>query len=967
MNKVVKRLLLILGVLVLAVVFFVVLGKLRGVPNYSDKYAGVDLNAGVEGLDREGTYTEYINSHANAAHPTKAVEVDVTKYIDATDVEVRTNVEGEAKVLYTGDDSIVTWKVNVPEEGMYNVSIEYLTVKSRGVVVERSFKINGENPFTDANKLAFTRQWTDASEPKIDNQGNMIRPSQVEVFSWQKAFLRDDMGYVTEPYQFFFNKGENEITFECVNEPVILRKITLSPITALPTYAEYKNSQPAAGTDVSNFVKTIQGESAIRRSEPSLYGKYDRSSHTTQPNSITKTVLNYTGGDAWSEAGMWVEWDFEVPADGYYNITVKGRQNYARGSVSNRTLYIDGEIPFEEARTVSFGYDNNWNLKTISDENGNPYEFYMTAGTHTIRLEATLGDMGAILGKLEDSTVRLTQIYRRILVYTGANPDKYRDYHIELVYPEVIDAMDLEAKRLYSIIDEVVGFTGQKADKIAAAQTLARQLETFVERPDKISVNFTTFKDNITALGTAMLNMREAKLDVDYIVVSGTGAKVPKDKETWYGKAWHEVSSFVASFFVDYDAVGDVYDKKDEVVKVWIATGRDQGTILKAMIDDTFTPNTGIKVNVEIVAADALLNAVVAGRGPDVVLSVGADQPVNYALRGASEDLTQFEGYEEVLGRFKESAYRAYQYNGGLYAIPETQTYNVMFYRKDILEQLGLEIPNTWDELIALLPTIQGNNLTVGFPSPTNATLPDLSLYYTLLYQAGGEVYDDIGKTTIIDSEEGARAFSKYTSFYVDYGMPTEYDFVSRFRSGEMPIGIANYSTFNTLVVSAPEIRGLWDFTLVPGTEKTDANGNTYIDRSVYSTGTCTMMIKSDKQSVKEKGWEFIKWWSSADAQVRFGREMEALLGSSARYATANLEAFDQLAWSADNIAVLKEQWNYTVGFREVAGGYYTGRHIVNAVRRVINEKEDPRETILDYAIKIDEELLKKRKEFGLE
>lgn len=64
-----------------------------------------------------------------------------------------------------------------------------------------------------------------------------------------------------------------------------------------------------------------------------------------------------------------------------------------------------------------------------------------------------------------------------------------------------------------------------------------------------------------------------------------------------------------------------------------VVTGRDQGTILKTMVDDTFTPESGVKVNVEIVDPTALLNAVVAGRGPDVVLSVGADQPVNYALR----------------------------------------------------------------------------------------------------------------------------------------------------------------------------------------------------------------------------------------------------------------------------------------------------------------------------------------------
>jgi ABC-type glycerol-3-phosphate transport system substrate-binding protein len=604
---------------------------------------------------------------------------------------------------------------------------------------------------------------------------------------------------------------------------------------------------------------------------------------------------------------------------------------------------------------------------TLADEEGNPYKFYLTAGTHSVRLEATLGDMGTILEQLEDSTYRLNQIYRKILVYTGATPDTYRDYNLEQVYPEVIEAMSLESKRLYKIINEVVAYTGQKAEKIATAQTLAQQLEVFAERPDKITVNFTTFKDNITALGTAILNMSETKLDVDYIMVSGADAEIPVDKASGFAKVWHEIKSFVASFIVDYDAVGDVYGEDEAgIVKVWIVTGRDQGTILKTMVDDTFTPESGIKVNVEIVDAAALLSAVVAGRGPDVVLSVGADQPVNYALRNAAEDLTQFSDWEDVFDVYYDSAYSAYEYDDGIYAIPETQTYNVMFYRKDIMEELELNIPQTWDELIEMLPTIQGNNMEVGIPATASTTLPDLSLYYTLVYQKCSNIYNDAGTSTIVDNEAGVDAFSRYTSFFTDYGMPTDYDFVSRFRSGQMPIGIANYSTYNTLMVSAPEIRGLWDFTLIPGTVTEDANSNEYIDRSVYSTGTCSMMIKTEDELVRNHSWEFMKWWDATDTQVRFGRELEALLGSSARYATANPEAFSQLAWSASNIEVLSEQWKTTVGFREVAGGYYTGRHIINAVRKVINKKEDPRETILDYAIKIDEELMKKRTEFGL-
>lgn len=980
MNKTVKKLLILIGVIAAFAVFCMLL-SLRGVETFEDKYAGHDLTADAEGAVREGTYTRYLNAHADAPRPQAEVTLDLFSYTAEGGVEVYNDYEGVAKSLFTDTKSMVTWEVEVPEAGFYNVVLDYLVPESRGVAAERAIYINGELPFDDAANMEFTRIWTDGGEVRVDNQGNEIRPTQVEVFEWQSAYCEDSMGYISEPYMFYLEKGANTVSLEAVNEPLVIKNMSILPVVEMDTYAEYRAKQTgsaASGLGLS-YIQVVQGEDSTVRSESSLYAKYDRSSPSTQPYTVMRTVLNYVGGDAWRSAGQWVQWDIEVPEDGYYNITVKGRQNYSRGSVSSRTLYIDGVIPFEEAKSISFDYKNDWECKTLGDKEGNPYEFYLTAGTHTLRLEATLGEMGPIMEELEDCTFRLNQIYRTILVYTGATPDHYRDYHIDTNYPEVMEAMDLERMRLYKVVDDVVAYSGQKADKIATAQTLAQQLERFLEKPGKITTEFTTFKDNITALGTAILNMSESKLDIDYIVVSGTQTQPEKDTANFFQKVAHEVRSFVASFVVDYDAVGDVYaEDGGDVIKVWILTGRDQGTILKSMVDDTFTPQSGIKVNVEIVAADALLTAVVAGRGPDVVLSVGADQPVNYALRNSVEDITQFPDYQEVLANYTPSSYEQYSLDGHIYAVPETQTFNVLFYRKDVLEQLELEVPNTWQEMVEMLPTIQGNNMSIGLPSAGGSSssaaastqvasnASDLSMYFSLLFQYGGDLYNEKGTRTTVDEEAGVEAMADYIKYFNDYGIPTYFDFVSRFRSGEMPIGVANYATYNTLMVSAPEIRGLWDFTLIPGTEKVDENGETYIDRSDFITGSATMMIKQTDENNRQNAWEFMKWWAQTDTQVRFGREIEALLGSSARYATANINAFSQLAWSADDIEVLLAQWNQTVGIREVPGGYYTGRHITNAIRKVINDKDDARETIIDYAITINEELAKKRNEFGL-
>ena len=954
----------LIGLLCLAaaVVLIVVLGG--GTQSFLSKYDGVDLSTDITGLGRSDTYDAYLGEYESMGTGDHVIAVDISAF--EGDGEARKDDAG-APCVFTPDASCVTWKVNVEKAGLYNILLDYLTVESRGVDIERELYINGELPFSGAATLTFSRLWTDAGPVRKDNQGNDIRPSQIERFEWQKAYCRDDMGYQTEPYAFYFSEGENTISLKAVNEPFILRGIALTPISSLPTYEEYKNAQPQVtmSAEAQAYTMTVQGESAQLRSSPSLYARYDRSSGITEPNSVANTILNYIGGDPWTHPGEWIQWDFEVPEDGYYNISIKARQMYQRGALSGRTVYIDGEVPFADLSAVTFGYNTNWEMRTLSDAQGTPFRFYLTKGAHTIRLEVAMGEMGSILKRLENSIYRLNQIYRKLLVLTGVNPDRFRDYNLDKVYPEVIKAMDLESKRLYQIVDDTVATTGQKSDRVAVAQTLAVQLEQFVKSNERITESFGNFKDNITSLGTAMQNMSESKLDVDLIVITGEKAKIPAVHENAFGKIGHELRSMVTSFFVDYNSLGDKYDKADEVLEVWIVTGRDQSTILKTMVDDTFTPMSGIKVNVKLVAAEAILTAVVAGNGPDVVITVDGWFAVNYAMRHAAEDLTQFDDFEEAIKPFYESALVPLTYDNGthkgVFGLPETQNFNLLFYRKDILEELELDIPQTWDELISMLPTLQGNSLTVGVPFPDIA-LADISVFNTLIYQNGGAIYDAEAKKTLIDSEAGVAAFKLYTSLYNDYGLLTVYDFVSRFRSGEMPLGVAGYNTYNTLTISAPEIRGLWDFALLPGTLQEDGT----IDRSVHSNGTCCLMVATDDEQTKKNAWEFMKWWVSTDSQVRFGREMESVLGASARYQTANTEALRQLAWSSAQLAVLEEQMSHTVGFREIAGGYSTTRHITNAIRRVINEKTDAREALLNYARTINEEIKIKRREFNL-
>ena len=980
--------------LIAIIVFAAIFAGTRLIPEkkLSEYYDGYDLSTLQSAVSAGTTYSEYLEIHQNAAYPDLSVPVDVFAYDveQSTGVSVVNNYLGKDVVL-TDEKSFVLWNVEVPQAGFYNIALEYAGTPSRNIDIERILYINDQMPFTGADTLSFSRLWKDGGEIKYDNRGNQIRPIQAETFAYQTVCLKSDLGYEVDPYKFYFEQGTNTIAFKALSEPAAISNITLEPVKKYLTYEQYVAQQPVkpeaySGKDI--FIK-IQGENSYVRSDPSLFARYDRSSAITEPYSVKKTVLNYIGGDSWKSPGQWIEWEFEAPEDGWYTISLKGRQLYQRGYVAYRSVYIDGEIPVEELKTVGFMYDTEWQYKTLADEENEPYKFYLSKGRHTIRLEATLGEIGPIISQMEDSIYRLNLIYRTILVLTGPTPDADRDYEIKKVFPDEVEAMMLESRRLYKLMDDYIRITGQKSNLIAPAETLAAQLAKFYKHPDRISRNFQNFKDNTTNFASSMLSLSETKFDIDYIVVQSANDPIKPEKSNFFKDAKHEIASFFNSFVNDASALGSVYDEDDDhVIQVWIVTGRDQSQVLKNMIDDTFTPNSGIKVNVKLINPNALLTAVVAGNGPDVVISTYTSQPVDYALRNANVNLMRFDGCEEVLTWFKESAYEPYKYNGGLYALPEQETFNLLFYRKDILEQLGIETPQTWDDFINMLPTLQSNNLSVGVPYPNviTAGAVDMSVLYSMIYQQGGKIYTDNGDKSLVDSEPGIQAFKTYTSFYNNYGLPLIYDFMSRFRVGEMPVGIASYTTYNTIVVGAPEIRNLWDFTYIPGTIK--ENGE--IDRSNAAGGVCCMMIKNgqnlddfdsealaalDKktlakvmknEAVEQDAWEFMKWWVSADAQLRYGREMEALLGASSRYATANVEALRQLSWNSQQIEILEKSLDETVGVPEVPGSYFTPRHIVNASRRVVNEQDDARETLIDYTRKINEELTRKRIEFGL-
>ena len=325
-----------------------------------------------------------------------------------------------------------------------------------------------------------------------------------------------------------------------------------------------------------------------------------------------------------------------------------------------------------------------------------------------------------------------------------------------------------------------------------------------------------------------------------------------------------------------------------------------------------------------------------------------------------------FPDVEEVRQRFAPSALVPLTLGDALYGLPEQQTFLMMFYRKDILHDLGLSVPQTWQDFYAMIPVLQSNNLRIGLPSPITTTSGGMatqlnSLFNALLYQNGLEIYSDDRSRCLLDEPAAIEVFTQWSELYTKYKLDKTLNETDYFRTGEAPIVLSTYTLYNTLSVSAPEIRGLWSMAPVPGIRQEDGQ----IRRDVGSAVTSVIMFGNAKD--KDACWSYMKWWTSADAQTLYGREIEALQGISARYPTANLEAMSRLPWPSEIAEALNTQWKNVRGVPEVAGGYYVGRSVDNAIKSVINENKNAREVLLDQVEDIDREIAVKRREFGLE
>ena len=901
------------------------------------------------------------------------------------------------------------------------MEIEYCQTGSNTNSIERILYINGEVPFAEARSVVLTKVWTydyqydsdgnktfEREELEGGELGNDIRPNVIQSQRWITYQITDSNGYESNPFQFFFQQGENTISLESQREPVIIKAITLKPAEKVPTYKEYlaelasKGYKPGDNKYRPNSSILIEAEAPDYVSAVTMYPVNDRTSSLTSgltgAQSHMYTKYNTAGKEKWQNMGEWMEYTITPEKTGFYSIAVRYKQALLSGMYVSRRVYINGELLFQEANNCRFPYTDSWDTIYLGD-GSRTFEFFFEAGkTYTVRLEVGLGEMASVVEDVSESLSAINACYLEILKLTGSTPDANRNYGFARVMPDVLRTMAKEADRLEKVYNTLVDESG-KGEKTSTIEQVYLLLDKMVQDENEIAANLSTLKSHIGSLGTWINSVKTQPLQVDTYTVQNKKQELPEAEAGFFESLWFEIKLFFASFVTDYSAIGNSNGEEGgDSIQVWVVTGRDQAQIIRNLVNNEFTPDTGIQVDLKLVSGGTLLPSVLAGVGPDVSLMESSTMIIDYALRNAVIPLNQFistaenpdkdvqlseeEKANSILSAFPEAAMvplTLYDYSSKsgetkeyIYGLPDSLSFAMMFYRKDVLNSLGYTIDDiqTWDDLLSILPVLQYNNMEIGIANDI----------YTFIYQNVDEngkqlsAYKEGGMRINFDDVNVLNAFTTLCKLYTDYSLPYQFDFANRFRTGEMPIGISAYTTCNQLEIFASELSGLWGFVPLPGFEVTGENGEKYINNTSMATVTgCVMLDGCDNL---QDSWTFMEWYVGADFQEKYSDEIVSIVGIAARPATANMEALYQLPWTTEEAENIHAQIYKTVEGKQVEnlsavpnhpGSYYLARYVNFAFLAAYNEGKDPADALLSYVPTINKEITRKRQEFGME
>lgn len=747
-------------------------------------------------------------------------------------------------------------------------------------------------------------------------------------------------------------------------QPVVVEGIWLYEEQEPVSYEAYVKDAPK--TSKSSGLVTVQGEDFSIKSDAHIRSNNVNKVSLT-PYHTYHRMVNTLDDASFGSAGQKVMWEFEVEEDGWYEIGLKFCQNSAVNKKVYRRIEIDGQVPFAELALVSFHQTRSLTYETcfLSDEKGDAYQLYLTAGRHTIAMTAKMGEVREVYEDLKSLVVEMNALGMDITKITAGVKDKNRTWNISAYLPNAVEDMNGYIEKLGKAYDRLGEIEGEKPTYADSLLYAVQVLEQLLEKPRLIPNNLDLFNtgDNsaVKHINTVLNNLIRLNLGVDELYIKAADESFKAKKTSVAVTVSDSVKRFLYS--LDPKAVqstkGTAGD--EETLKVWMSRSSVYVQVLQSMVDSA-EELKDMKVDISIMPSEQkLVLASAAGTNPDVVLGAGSTTPYKFAIRGAAKDLTE---YEDFLS-FYDSEYNLESlvpcaFDGGVYGATETQDYNVLFYRKDILDTLGVEAPDTWEDVRRIMPTLLRYNKNISLPIANLVGFKTLGTTAPYIYQNGGSLYTGNGAGVALMEGDTIAGMNNLTDLFKVYAVE-EYvaSFYNSFRYGDTPLGIGGVSTYVQLSEAAPELAGLWDIAPVPGSRKADGT----VARDMNAATTTCMIFKNTEKA--EEAWRFLKWWLSAETQEAFASTMELSYGTEYRWNTANLKAFDKSSYPEEHKDVIRAVWEEQRENVQHPASYIVEREISNAFTNAVVNGDTLIEALDAATLAADREIARKLKEFG--
>lgn len=892
----------------------------------------------------------------------------------------------DVAVLNVGN--IVTYEVEITESGYYHIDTDYIITSEVLNNITVSVSIDNldiddllESPmFDDAKTIDIPIIWEDEEGIRengylLDKYGDETLPAQNDISDeeWRALDLYNNTYTSNIPLLFYFEEGTNQITIENVsNGDVLLGDLEVNPPVYVPTYEEYLQNNY---TEASSFNVFINATEYLEKNSSYVrllaYG-----SPSVAPFDSVYKKLNVLDGESWYKAGQEVTYEMTVPEDGLYDITMH-YANYKSDFDVFRTIKIDGEVPFEEFMSYQFAYTSTgWENETLNAD-GENLKVFLTAGTHTITIRADKGEVAQYLRDMQLMIDHINQFALEIIKITGKDIDRNRTWKLTNYIPETqeyLEAYDTIVKYMIVNLSEY----SDKYDLSASLSYLKKattEFERMLEDPDELPLylnNLYSGSSSVTLLlGDSLENIGNQNFYLDGFYVSNDD-NYEDPNASFVSRFGSGIQSFVNSFTSDKFNI----ENDEEAIDVWVNRPITYVDIMQKMVDaDPYLIEQGIKVNISVMPdASKLILANSAGNTPDVALGLLSYMPFDMAIRGAVYDLTTFDDFwdfagdcdpgEVVCGDFAPGALVPYILDDGVYAIPETLEFHALVYRKDVFNSLGLEVPNTWEDVISILPTLQRFDMNFFYPTSGGTSLKWFYQTAPLIYQHGGTLYNEDGITTNINSEESLAGLKLLGDLYTTYSLPQQVPiFYNSFRYNKLPIGIIDFATYMQLKNAAPELVGQWELALYPGIYSEDSNADDNIERWYIGNGTGGSMFKNTTKP--EESWEFMKWWMSVDTQTEFAVTLQSTYGPEFLWLSGNQTAVQQSPIDNKDKAVIFEMFTWLRDVPRTPGQYMLERGLSDIWNTVTFDSTPVRVAVDEQVININREIERKMIEFG--